>query len=209
MAEILIDTQTNPAAPASGKVVVYPATSSLQLTTKDVNNKNLSLPGIMNASVAAQAFTTAEIYLTGSALAIPDHLLQVRSVMRWRIVATKTAGTAIPVFKVVIGTAGTTSDASLVTFTGFVGPTSATDTAWVNIDVIIRTVSSAATSQACITMKHALASTGWSNLTTAVQQLGGTAFNATTPSLIAGVTFNHSTAGAGNIELVVAELLNC
>lgn len=207
MAELLIDTQGAPAAPASGKLLIYPTTSTLQLTTRDTNGKTLSLPGVRNTSVAAQAYTTTEIYLTGSALAIPAHLLQVGTTLIWDIILTKTAGTAIPVFIVRIGTAGTTSDAAIATFTGFVGPTSATDTAWVRISHIIRTTGASATSQAAIRMNHALASTGFSNLTTAVQQVAGTTFNSTTASLIAGVTFNHSTAGAGNIELVTGELM--
>lgn len=213
MADVLFDTESAPNAPAVNQLVVFPETKTTvsgaidRLAVKETGGKVLTMPPIINASAAAQAYTTSEIYLTGSALAIPAHGLQIGSIMRWHVVATKTAGTAIPVFIVKIGTLGTTGDAAIATFTGFAGPTSATDTAWVDIELIIRTIGTSATSEGGIKMIHALQTTGWSNVQTAVQRVDGTTFNSTTANLIAGVTFNHSTAGAGNIEMVDAEMV--
>lgn len=208
MARQDFDTQAPPSTPASNVVSLYPDSVSKSMTQKTDSGKATTLAGILNASVAAQAYTTTEIYLTGSNLSVPGHLIQVGSIFRWRIVLTKTAGTAAPVFIVRVGTLGTTSDAAIVTFTGFVTPSSNTDTAWVDIEFVVRTIGAAATSEGAIRMNHALAATGFSNLTMAAQRVDGTTFNSTTAALIAGVTFNHSTAGAGNIEMVTSELIN-
>lgn len=207
MAEILIDEQTVPSAPAAGKLLIYEDSVSDRLTARS-SARVETVGGVYNNSVAAQAYTTTEIYLTGSALAVPSHGFQVNSTLRWNIVLTKTAGTAIPVFIVRVGTLGTTGDTARHTFTGFAGPTSATDTAWVTIEMIVRTIGAAATSSGAIRMNHQLAATGFSNLTTAVERVSSGTFDTTVANLIAGVTFNHSTAGAGNIEQVTAELIN-
>jgi hypothetical protein len=207
MADILIDDESVPSAPAAATGLIYNDSIS-KILTERTSVKVASVGAVRNQSAAAQAFTTSEIYLTGSSLTIPSHLIQVGATFTWRVVATKTAGTAAPVFKIKIGTLGTTGDADIVTFTGFATPSSATDTAWVDIMLIIRTTGASATSEGAIRMAHQLSATGWANLDHAVQRVDGTAFNSTTANLIAGVTFNHSTAGAGNIEIVTAELVN-
>jgi hypothetical protein len=207
MADILIDDESVPAAPAASTGLIYNDNISKVLTER-TSVKVATVGAVRNQSAAAQAYTTSEIYLTGSSLSIPSHLIQVGATFNWQVVLTKTAGTAAPVFKIKIGTLGTTGDADIVSFTGFATPSSNTDTAWVTIMLLIRTIGASATSEGAIRMNHQLAATGFSNLTTAVERKDGTAFNSTTASLIAGVTFNHSTAGAGNIEIVTAELVN-
>jgi hypothetical protein len=207
MARIILDDESTPSAPSASKVAIYNDSVS-KVPTFRTSVKTATIGEIRNASVAAQAFTTAEIYLTGSNLVVPGHLLAAGATFRWQIVATKTAGTAAPVFTVKIGTLGTTGDASICAFTGFATPSSATDTAFVDIIGIIRTAGASATSEWGLRMAHQLAATGWANLDHAVERKDGTTFNSTTAALIVGVTFNHSTAGAGNIEMVTAELCN-
>lgn len=206
MAVVILDVQTAPAAPAGAGTMYFDNVSKLFTFRNDT--KIVTPGGVHNASAAAQAYTTTEIYLTGSNLAVPSHLLQVGAKFVWKIVLTKTAGTAVPVFTIRIGTGGVVGDAAIVAFTGFATPSSNADTAWVDIELIIRTIGAAATSEGGIRMNHQLAATGFSNLTTAVERKDGTTFNSTTGALIAGVSFNHSTAGAGNIEMVDAVLEN-
>lgn len=206
MAVVILDVQTAPAAPSGAGTMYFDNVSKLFTFRNDT--KIVTPGGVQNASVAAQAYTTTEIYLTGSALAVPSHQLLVGSKFTWKIVLSKSAGTAAPVFTIRMGTGGSTGDATIVTFTGFATPSSNADTAWVEIQLIIRTLGAAATSEAAIRMNHQLAATGFSNLTTAVERKDGTTFNSVTAGLIAGLTFNHSTAGAGNIEMVDAELGN-
>jgi hypothetical protein len=163
---------------------------------------------VRNASVATQAYTTAEIYMTGSALIIPSHLLVIGATLRWRVVATKTAGTGALIWRVRIGTLGTTGDAEILNFTQVSAPTSATDTAFVDIEMVIRTLGAAATSRGGLRLNHVLDVTGFSQLRANVQQVAGSTFDSGAASLIAGVTFNAQTAGAGNIEIVTGELVN-
>ncbi len=206
MAKLTIDDETTPSAPASGKAIVWDD-SVAKVPAFRTSVRPSVIGAVRNQSVAAQAYTTTEIYLTGSSLTVPGYGLQIGTTLRWRIVLTKTAGTAAPVFIIRLGTAGTTSDAARHTFTGFATPSSATDTAWVDIEMIVRTVGAAATSSGSIRMAHQLSATGFANLDHAVERVSSGTFDSTTAGLIAGVTFNHSTAGAGNIEQVTAELV--
>lgn len=208
MADVLLDNQSAPVTPSAGTSVLYFDSTSKLLTAKNDTGKAITVSGVFNASVAAQAYTTSEIYLTGSALAIPSHGLQIGAVLRWRIVATKTAGTGALIWRVRIGTLGTTGDAEIINLTQVSAPTSAADTAFVDIEMIIRTVGAAATSRGAVRLNHVLDVTGFSQLRANVQQVAGTTFDSTTAALIVGVTFNHQTAGAGNIEMVAAELIN-
>jgi hypothetical protein len=207
MARLLLDEENAPSAPAAGKSYLYPDAVTDSLTERSSTRARV-IGGVRNQSVAVQAYTTAEIYLTGSSLIVPTHLLQAGATFYWRVVLTKTAGTAVPVFTVRIGTLGTTGDASICAFTGFAGATSATDTAWVDILGIIRTTGAAATSEWAIRATHALDITGFANLRSIDERKDGSTFNSTAASLIVGATFNHGTAGAGNIEMVTAELVN-
>lgn len=211
MAELLVDAQGTPAAPAAGQSIIYPLSSAVanlkRWSMTDENGKDLTFPAITNASVATQAYTTSEIYLTGSSLHVPPQGLQVGTTCRWRIVATKTAGTGALIWRVRIGTAGSTADAEIINLTQVSAPTSATDTAFVDIEFTVRTNGAAATSRGAVRLNHVLATTGFSSLGTNVQQAAGTAFDSTIGSLIVGVTFNAQTAGAGNVELVDAEMV--
>src|SRR5438046_1702111 len=111
MADILLDTEAAPATPAAGQVVIFPETSTKQLTSKDANGLTLSMPGIVNASTADLTVAAVDIYVAGSNLAVPAHGLNAGTIFRWRFVMTKTAaGVASPVVTVRVGTAGTTAD---------------------------------------------------------------------------------------------------
>jgi hypothetical protein len=207
MAEILLDDQAAPAAPAAAKGLIYHDSVGKVLCER-TSVRPLIIGGTRNASTAAQAYTTAEIYLTGSALAIPSHLMQVGATFRWRVVLTKTAGTGSPVWIVRIGTAGTTSDAARLTFTQVAAGTSVTDTAWVDVEAVIRSIGASGVMAGGLRMDHVLATTGFSTLGSNVQQVTSAGFDTTVANSIVGLTFNHGTAGAGNIEVVTAEFVN-
>jgi hypothetical protein len=207
MADILLDQQTVPTAPAAGTGLLYFDSTSKLLTAR-TSVAPVTVGAVRNASLAQQAYTTSEIYLTGSALTIPSHLMQAGAIFRWRVVLTKTAGTGSLVWIIRIGTLGTTGDAAIITFTQASAPTSATDTAFVEVEAILRNTGASGILAGGLLLTHVLAVTGFSQLGTNVQQVTSSGFNTTTASLIAGLTFNASTAGAGNIETVSAELLN-
>lgn len=206
MSEILLDTQSVPSAPSAGQDLLYPDSISNVLTERN-NVRPRVVGGVRNGSTAAQAYTTSEIYLTGSALTVPSHLMQAKMIARWRVILTKTAGTGVLLWRIRIGTAGTTADTERILFTQVSVPTSAADTAFVDVEMIVRSIGAAGTIAAGLRLNHVLAATGFSQLTTNVQFVASAAFDTTVAALIIGLTFNHGTAGAGNIEVVTAELV--
>jgi hypothetical protein len=207
MADILLDNQTVPSAPGAGTSVLYVDSTSKMVTLRN-DVKPVSVGEVRNASTSTQAYTTAEIYLAGSALTVPSHLMQTGATFRWTVVLTKTAGTGALVWIIRVGTAGTTADTARVTFTQASAPTSVTDTAFVDVVAVLRNTGAAGVLAAGLRLNHVLAITGFSQLGTNVQQVTSAGFDTTVANTIVGLTFNHQTAGAGNIEVVSAALEN-
>jgi hypothetical protein len=207
MSDILLDQQSAPSAPSAGTGLTYFDSTSKLLTAR-TSVAPVTVGGVRNASIATQAYTTSEIYLAGSALAVPSHLMQAGAIFRWTVNLTKTAGTGALVWIIRVGTAGTTADTARVTFTQASTPTSATDDAYVVVEAILRNTGAAGILAGSLLLTHVLAITGFSQLGTNVQQVTSAGFDTTVPGTIVGLTFNHSTAGAGNIEMVTAALLN-
>jgi hypothetical protein len=208
MAEQVLDTQVTPASPGAGAMNLYPETGTLQYVSKDSTGRMQTLGPIANQSVAAQAYTTTEIYLTGSALTVPIHLLQVGARFRWRVVVSKTAGTGTPIVKLYKGTLGTTGDTAIATLTQVSVPTSVTDTGVWDIEAVLRNTGASGVMLFSLYMTHILQNTGFSLLPANVQFVAATAFDTTGAALIIGISMNFGTAGAGNIEQVTAEVVN-
>jgi hypothetical protein len=160
MADIVLDTQVAPSTPSAGSMNLYPETTTLQFVTKDTNGRMQTLGDITNQSVTAQAYTTAEIYVTGSALTVPAHLLQLGARCRWRVVASKTNGTGSLVWKLYKGTLGTTGDTAIATLTQASAPTGVSDTAVFDIEAVLRNTGASGVMLFSVSMIHALAATG-------------------------------------------------
>lgn len=209
MGKLAFTTQAAPSAVA-GQGMLYPATDSLQWTSKDANSKCLTLGGlIVNANTADVVASAADTYLTGSNITIPAHLLQAKTRFRWSFAMTKTAaGTAAPVWVVRLGTAGTTADAARLTFTSPSAQTAATDTGGVEINAILRNTGAAGVLTGILTMWHANATTGLASVSTVCVQVTSAAFDTTTAGLIAGVSVNPGASGVWTHQLVMAEAHN-
>jgi hypothetical protein len=210
MADILIDTQTPPAAPAAGSGLLYIDSLTKQGAIRNDTGRVFSLPGaIQNQNVADQALAAADTYVTGSNLAIPAHLLQVGTKFRWRFVLTKTAaGVAAPVWIVRVGVAGTVADAAILTFTQVALQTAAIDAATVDITAVLRNVGAAGVLAGGLRMNHVLAATGFSTLTMNVQQVTSAGFVTTVANSIVGVSANGGAASAWTVQVVDAEAFN-
>ena len=206
MADILLDQEGVPNAPASNTGLLYFDNISKLLTTRTSVIPTTVGP-IRNFSTGAQAYTTTEVYVTGSALTVPSHLLQAGTRCHWRIVASKTAGTGTPAWKLYKGTLGTTGDTNIATLTQVSVPTSVTDTAIYDIEAIVRNTGASGVMLFSLYMTHVLQNTGFSLLPANVQQVASSSFDTTAASLIIGVSVNYGTAGAGNIEQVYSEFL--
>lgn len=167
---------------------------------------------LRNVSTAAQSPAAgATTYLTNSNIAVPVGLLRIGTWFRWNLVATKTAaGTAASSHLIKIGTAGTTADATIITFTSPT-QTAAVDTAIFTITAIVRGPLSAS----CILhgaqkMAHATTgSTGFSdsNEIQILQVTSGT-WNATTANLIVGLAVTTGASEAYTYQQVIVEAYN-
>ena len=165
-----------------------------------------------NQSVANQTGFAADTYLVGSAITLPASLPQVGTTYKLFLDVTKTgAGVATPILTLRFGTAGSTADAALCTFT-FGAGTAVADQGIMQITAaIFRTVGAgtAAVVNALAELKHQLASTGLTNTGTAgYAELGSVSagFNSTTANSIIGASLNGGASAAWTITGVRAEL---
>lgn len=164
---------------------------------------------LKNQSTASQSLTTSDAYLAGSNVSIPSNLPLVGTMYVCIFDIVKSAGTGSPVVTVRYGTAGSTGDTSRCAATFGVG-TSVADTATFVVTCVFRTVgaATAAIIQGNFDMTCNLPLTGFGGTTSIknVQNTGG-GFDSTVANSIIGVSFNGSTAFAGTVQLVRAQLV--
>lgn len=162
------------------------------------------------ASVStASAGYAADTYLVGSAVPVPQagFTSGMRYVCKFDMVKTA-AGTATPAVVLRIGTAGTTADAAILTFT-FAAGTAAVDTGTFEINAHFRLAGTAAVMAGTCECRHALAATGL--IATGASGQGqiavvSSAFDATPALTFIGVSFNGGASFSGTNTLVEAEL---
>lgn len=190
-------------------------------TTQNATNGSLSeiTPAEVFASLRKlfQNFSTARVinaagstdtYLTGSNLAIPSGFPIVGSEYRCVFDVTKTnAGLVAPVITLRIGTAGTTADAAVLTFTMGAG-TGAVDTGIFEIRARFRTVGAgtSAVLVGLLRLTSNLTTTGISNAVKA-RVVVSAGFNSTTANLIIGCSYNAGSAAVHTVEQVNSELI--
>jgi len=121
-------------------------------------------PGARSVSVADQAISAATLTLiTGSLLAVPPQGFQIGTVFRWTVTMSKTAaGTAARTWFVKIGTAGTTSDTTVATFTNAGVPTAVVDQGKLVVEFTVRgPLGASCAGVATSELTHNLAATGF------------------------------------------------
>lgn len=208
MADILFDAQGAPPTPASGQVLLWPDSSSKAWTSKNSDGAIRTLAGIRNFNTADVVANAADTYLSGSALAVPAHLLQAGTIMKWRLAVTKTAaGVAAPIWNVRIGTLGTVADAARLVFMGPI-QTAAVDAGIVEITALLRNTGAAGVLAGILTLGHNLALTGLATLGQPTLQVTSAGFDTTAAGLIIGLSCNPGAAGVWTHQLVTAEMFN-
>jgi hypothetical protein len=183
------------------KVIQFERAAQVQ----DSNPKNQSTA---SQSPAAAATT----YLTSSNIAIPPSGLRVGTTFYWRLVCTKTAaGTLANSILVKLGTAGTTSDATILTFTLPAG-TGAIDTGIFDIFVTIRgPLGASCIAQGHLTGSHKLAELVATELTGIMTQRNCTVlvtsgtFTSSTAGLIIGLAWTAAASQAYTFTQIIAE----
>jgi len=208
VADILLDRQSVPVAPAAGQAVGFFDSTSKEWHVKD--DAGFSRGRIANFSTTSQApAATTRTYLTGSALSIPTGKLQIGTCFRWTMSVTKTgAGTAASTYDICVGTAGTTADTARVSFTKPAG-TAAADEGTITITCICRgPLSGSGIFVGQFTMTHNLSATGHATIPCVAVNTVSAAFDVTVANLIVGVCVTSGASDALTFQLVQSEAWN-
>ena len=173
-----------------------------QLTDRQTNN-----------SVADQTGFATEALIAGSVFAIPKGRLPAAGKATYKLTfdMTKTAaGTATPLLYINYGTAGTTADDPVLTFT-FGAGTAAVDAGVFEVLVTFRTVGASGVATGVAKLDHSLAATGLTNTGTggcAVLPVTSSAFSTVVADSYISASFNGGSSFAGTCTLVQAEWEN-
>lgn len=171
-------------------------------------------PRLNNRSVSTvSAGYAADTYLAGSSIAMPagGPIIGTRYACGFDMVKTA-AGVATFIINVRFGTAGTTADAAILTFT-FTAGTGVVDTGTFEVLLHFRTVG-AGTSAVVVgkaECRHALAATGLITLGASGQgqiTTVSSGFNSTPAGSILGISVNGGASFSGTNTIVQAETLN-
>jgi len=209
MSDVLLDEQAVPTTPAAGTGIMYVDNGpSLPAFKNDGGLAGVMSGLTKNASVADQAISAADTYITDSDLLIPSFGVQARTVFRWLISVSKTAaGTATPIYTVRIGSARTVADTARLTLTG-PAQTAATDTAVIEVILVVRNVGASGVIQGTVYLHHLNTATGFANNVSAVVQAASAAFdNSALAGLYVGLSINNGASGAWTVTQVQAEAI--
>ena len=193
------------------EIPVNDAGTSKKLTMSQVNG---FVDPASNASIAAQTLGTGDTYVTRSNVSFVAGRLQAGSYYRAVIDMTKTAaGVATATMTLRMGTAGTTADAAICTFTFPTAQTAAIDNGRFSVYANMRTVGSgtSATTEGVLVIERTNTTTGF--LSTAGLQFMApirvlsSGFNSTTVTTV-GLSINAGASSAWTTQLVQADIKN-
>lgn len=155
---------------------------------------------LSNANTSNVTCSAADTYITGSSINLAGRV-QAGTTVKWLLSVTKTAaGTATPVFNVRVGTTQSTSDTARHTFTG-VAQTAATDTGYIEVTMVIRSVSATSTSHVLFKMGHFNTTTGLQNKAQEqIFQSVSATYDNTGATLYAGLSINPGASGVWTIQ---------
>lgn len=212
MADILIDVESTPTTPSAGTAYIFvdnvtkKATSKNDAGTVDTLADTVSI----NTSTVSAAYAT-DTYIAGSGITMAPGAPKIGSQYYFTCDITKTAaGVATPTFNVRFGTAGTTADASILSYTFGVG-TAVADTAIVELWGHFFQVGAATGAfRATMRITHLLAATGFTTSGAAGSAViinAGSTFNSTVANSILGVSFNGGASFSGTTQVAQARML--
>lgn len=153
MADLLLDEQSVPSTPASGKGVIFVDSTAGILANKDDAGRVWAWS--QNAATAAQgAGFATDTYVANSDLLIPSWGLQAKTIFRWYLSASKTgAGVAAPAYAIRIGSLRTVVDTARLTLTG-PAQTAVADIGTLLIMLTVRSVGGAGVIQGTANWAH-------------------------------------------------------
>lgn len=171
-------------------------------------------PALPNYSTTAQTPTAATLtQLAGSSITVPATKLRIGTIFKWKFDITKTgAGTATSAYHVRIGTANSTADTAVLTFTKPLG-TGVIDTGIIQIDAVVRgPLSASCIIAGMFELRHNLATTGHNvtpaTATPAYSFVVSSAFDATVSGLFVSLSCTTGASDAITTQIVIAESVN-
>lgn len=197
MSDLAFDVQAKPTTPGASSAILYPDSRSKRWTGLNDAGVAYSNGGVIaNANSANVVANTADTYLTGSDIIVPNHGLQALTTFHWRCSVSKTAaGVATATFIIRIGTAGSTADTARVTFT-LPAQTAVADVGFVDIVAVMRNVGAAGVLAGVITLVHNNgAATGLAGAVSPVIEVASAAFDTTPVNQVVGLSCNPGAAG--------------
>ena len=118
MADILIDNESVPSTPASGKSVLFVDSTTKKLSQIDDTGRVIGFLSRNDATASQGAGFASDTYVTNSGLLIPSFGMKAGMLARWTISLSKTAaGTAQAAVNVRLGAGQSTSDTAILTLT--------------------------------------------------------------------------------------------
>lgn len=211
MGKILLAEESVPSTPSAGNARIFVDSTSGMLAYKDDAGRVWAWS--QNASISNQTVNAADTYLTDSSLIIPSWSLQARTILRWRVSASKTgAGTAQPVYNIRIGSARTTADTARLVLTGPL-QTAIADIGTLDIMLTVRNIGASGVLQGTAFWSHrgtaantTTSGTGFANDTTGHVEGASAGFdNTALGGLYIGLSVNSGTSGVWTVTQCQAE----
>lgn len=200
--------------------VVTPADTDLLALVNGGASKKMTLNQLVayieargrvhNASTANQSGFSADSYLLGSDVSIPQGRIQAKSKYWCKFNVTKTgAGTATPILNIRVGTAGSANvtDASRGTLT-FSAQTAVADEGTFEINAIFRAGGASAILATSAQLSHRLSITGLGVGVSEPEFSLASAFDVTGAGLFIGLSVNGGTSASWTVNVVDAMLSN-
>jgi hypothetical protein len=149
-----------------------------------------------------------DTYLTGSDLDISGHL-KVGSILRWKLIASKTGGTGVATWNIRFGDGATLTDVARITVTGPPVQSVATDVADFDVIAVIRQTGATCIAAGAVALHHTNGTAGFKNDEgNHVMQATSTAFDVTPANTKAGISVNSATGATWTFQVIAAELVN-
>lgn len=204
MADVLIDNQTAPSTPASGKSVLWVDSTTKKFIQTDDSGIRHGSPLSKNASTASLTITAADTYVTNSGILIPSYGMEAGQVYRWWLTATKTAaGTAAAIYTVRVGSAQSTADTSRLALTATTAQTAAVSSGIISVFVVVRNVSASGVLAGGVGVQSNNAGLG-----SGISGVASSYDNSAQQGLYVGLSINNGASGSWTVESCFAELVS-
>lgn len=207
MADILIDNQSAPTTPSSGKSVIWIDSTTKKLVQTDDGGTHRGGTLSTNHATAQQTGFAADTYVTGSNITIPAFGMQVGQLYQWVIGVEKTAaGTGAITMTVRTGTAGTTSDTSRAALAQTVAQTATASVTTMRVYAFVRTVSASGVLVCQFDVGgNSGTTTGWGD---GDRIVSATFDNTAMGGFFIGLSLNGNTSAAYTIDMVKGWLIS-